>query len=117
MANPSWPTSLPQYVLQSGYNEEPLESVIRTPVEGGNTKSRRRFTGKFMKFDVRLMMTEAQAVTFEDFYWNTLKAGTLPFEWVHPRTRSAKTMKLLAPPKASSSDGNFTYSLRLEMKL
>lgn len=117
MANPVWPGSLPEYVLQSGYGEEKQDQALRQPMEGGASKTRRRFTARFDLIDIRLMMTNEQVTLFETFYEDTLKGGTLNFDWVHPRKRIAKAMQIVGKVKIAPADGdNFTVSFKVEIK-
>lgn len=118
MPNPTWPTGLPAYVLQQGYGEDLQDQVLRTPMDGGAMKARRRFTARFDTIDVRLMMTAAQVVTFETFYYSTLAGGVEPFDWTHPRKQTAVTMKIASKVKVSPADGdNYVVSFKVEVEL
>jgi hypothetical protein len=57
----------------------------------GPPKARSRVTKAVSKFQVEIVMTAAQVVTFETFYKTTLSNGALSFTWVHPRTQEAMT--------------------------
>jgi|LNFM01.2.fsa_nt_gb hypothetical protein len=117
MPNPTWPSDLPAYVLQQGYGEDFQDQVLRTPMEGGATKGRRRFTGRFDVLDVRLMMTAAQVATFETFLYTTLAGGVERFDWTHPRKQTAATMKIVSKVKVDPADGdNFTVSFKVEVQ-
>lgn len=97
MANPIWPSTLPQLVLRDSYSEKPGDNTIETPVDAGPAKSRRRFTASVRRFGVSLKMTTAQMATFESFWEGTLACGALPFAWVHPRTQAAATLIFRKP--------------------
>lgn len=117
MANPAWPSGLPQYVLQSGYREEKQDQVLRSNMEGGATKSRRRFTARFDLIDVRMRMSSEQAAQFENFYETTLKGGALNFDWIHPRRRTVKAMQIIGKVSISAADGdNFDVAFKVEIK-
>lgn len=93
----TWPASLPEYVLENGFSETMPEQAIESQTDGGPAKIRRRFTTNFrpLKFTIRV---EPELVeTFETFYFETLEGGTLPFSWVHPRTRAACNMRFRRP--------------------
>jgi hypothetical protein len=117
MANAVWPGSLPQYVLEAGYQETLEDQIIETQMDAGVAKIRRRFTGAYRRFTVTVQMDATQAATFEAFYLTTLKGGSLPFDWVHPRTQAAKTFRFRRPPPTVTpigSVGAIRYTLNLE---
>lgn len=117
MANSVWPSTLPQYVLEQGYGEEKQDQALRTPMEGGATKTRRRFTARFDGLSVRLMMDSEQVDLFEQFYEMLLKGGTLPFDWVHPRKGNAVTLQIIGKVAISPAGGdNYVVSFKVEIK-
>lgn len=102
----SWPTGLPDYVLESGYGEQFPKNTVETEMESGPPKVRRRFTKVFRKFSVSMIMTAEQATVFEAFYYTTCNCGTISFDWVHPRTRANMTLRFTgAPPSYQPYSG------------
>lgn len=95
---PTWPTTLPDYVLENGYQEQFPKNTVETEMETGAPKVRRRFTKVFRKFQCTMMMTTDQASVFEVFYFNTCAGGSASFDWVHPRKRTAMTLRFTQPP-------------------
>lgn len=95
---PVWPVTLPEYVLESGYNEQFPKNTVETEMESGPMKTRRRFTKIFRRFQVSMIMTPEQAATFEEFYFSTCGSGTIAFDWLHPRTRDPMSMRFTNPP-------------------
>lgn len=93
----TWPAGLPQYVLEQGYSETQPDQSIESNMEGGPAKVRRRFTTNFRPIKATIRCDDTQAALFETFYYDTLEGGTLPFDWVHPRTRTACTMRFRKP--------------------
>lgn len=117
MANATWPTTLPQYLTQSGYGEDWTDQNLRAASEGGALKTRRRFTAAFNQVKARIICSADQVVLFENFYRFTLKGGSLYFDWVHPRSRVATTMQIIGKVQVTPTDGdNFAVSFTLEMK-
>lgn len=105
---PVWPTTLPDYVLENGYQEQFPKNTVETDMESGPIKIRRRFTKVFRKFQVAMVMTASQASTFEIFYYTTCGSGSVSFDWVHPRTRAAMTMRFTQPqPTFQPFGGNY----------
>ena len=95
---PVWPANLPSYVLENGYNEQLPKSLAETEMESGAPKSRRRFSTVFRRFQCAMVMNASQAETFEIFYLSTTASGGSAFDWVHPRTRAAMSMRFSNPP-------------------
>jgi len=89
MAIAVWPADLPQEVLFDGYKERPAKVLLRTPMDAGPAKVRRRTTAGIRNIQFVVEMTRAQAVIFETWYRDILKDGSLAFEWVHPRTQAS----------------------------
>jgi len=96
----SWPVSLPQLVLQDGFQEQPPNTVVGWSPDSGPDKLRRRFTAGPRPLKLNLVMTWAQVETFDQWFRDTLADGALPFDWVHPRTGLAVTLRFKAgqPP-------------------
>lgn len=117
MANPVWPPSLPQYVQLEGYDETLPWPVKRTRMQSGRAKQRRIGTAGEHPLQLTTdVMTAAQAATFEAFYVDTLKTGSLPFDWVHPRTQAVTTFRLTGPAKPIALAGGRTqYRLPVEI--
>jgi len=95
---PLWPTGLPQAPSKDGLSEQAPNTVIRTPMEAGPTKVRRRFTAGIRPFTMTFLLTKAQVELLDGFYWTTLVGGSLTFDWVHPRTGLSATFAFVEPP-------------------
>jgi hypothetical protein len=67
-------------------------------MEGNATKTRRRFTKSFRKYNVSVTLTAQQKVTFDAFYQTTCKDGSLAFDWVLPAEQSSATFLFVGPP-------------------
>lgn len=81
----TWPAQLPQILPMAGYQESPPDTALRTPMDAGAAKMRRRFTAQVRPINATLVLTDAQLEILDDFYIDDLEGGTLPFEWEHPR--------------------------------
>ena len=62
-----WPTTLPAPLVQ-GYKIAPADQVIRTDMEGGNIRARRRSTARLDKIPCAWMFTDAQLTIFRSWY-------------------------------------------------
>lgn len=106
MPNPTYPNTLPQFVMEGGYSETIQDQTIESQMDTGPAKIRRRFTKSLRRFNIQLMMTPAQTATFESFWQNDCKGGSLPFDWVHPRTRAAATLRFRNPAPSIQTSGS-----------
>jgi hypothetical protein len=115
MSTFSWPLSLPQHVGISSYQERFAETSLRTPMEAGVAKVRRRYTAAPRQFDMSIRMTAEQVSLLRDFYEETCAGGTLAFDWVHPRNLQPATFRFLDTPRVSASSPiSFLVALKLE---
>ncbi len=105
MADPVWPSSLPQFPIDSGYSEEPEDNVLRSPTDIGPGKSRRRYTAVTVKTGYSVVMDGAQVTTFTTWWTDTLFDGAIPFQHTHPRAGTAVRFRPVAPFKLEHYSG------------
>lgn len=116
MAAQTWPSGLPDYVLQDGYSEQPPDLRVRTQMDVGTPKMRRRATAAPTPIDCRIELTESELETLETFYDTTLVAGTLRFDWVHPRTQDNAEIRFRERPTYTPLGGkNYIANLQIEV--
>ena len=93
-----WPASLPQ-VPQKGFTETGGALVLRTQMDAGVAKQRRRGLSP-SQMQLAFIFTTAQVSTFELFVKNTIK-GVARFGFKHPRTGVIEEVRIIP-----QSDGN-----------
>lgn len=76
---PTWPVTLPAPQVR-GYGLNPVDPVIRTKMEGGPGRNRRRFTQAPTDIPVSFKFTETQMAIFETFHKNELFDGAAWFD-------------------------------------
>ena len=81
-----WPVSLPVAPLVQGYGEALPNNTIRTGMDVGPAKVRRRAAAVPFTMSASFICTDAQVETLWAFVRDTLLGGSLRFEWTHPRT-------------------------------
>lgn len=69
-----WPTTLPLPTVQ-GYSVQPEDAILRTEMEAGLARQRRRFTNVPTKVSVRWIMRRDQYAIFEGWYRWQAKEG------------------------------------------
>lgn len=100
---PTWPATLPRYCDFNSYRETPVASVVRSQMDSGIAKTRRRFTALITLHDWSVVLSAAEVDTFVTFFRSGLANGSLSFDgFVHPRTGAAVTARVM----------NATYTLQ-----
>lgn len=80
----NWPVGLPQQLLIDGYEEKPMDNLLRTSMDAAVAKQRPKFVTLAMPFKGAMIMTQAQYEQFKTFFRTTLLHGTLPFNMQKP---------------------------------
>lgn len=117
MTIPSWPAELPQLVLQDGYQETMPNTRLRTQMDQGPAKVRRRFSAGVRPFSLLLDMSSAQVAIFDTFYNTTLEGGSLSFSWKHPRTGANVTFRFGGDDPTITSAGGDRYSAAIKLEI
>ena len=112
----AWPASLPDEPLLAGYRETAPATGLRTQMDAGPAKQRNRFTAGVRSFKFTMDVTRAQVETFDSFFKDTLKGGTLAFDWTHPRTLAAVSFRFDAT-KPPSYEGVSQQDWRIPLEL
>src|SRR5262249_41506214 len=92
MANPVWPAELPQIVQLSGYQESPPDLVLRTQMDAGPAKVRRRFTSGVRPIQASLVLHENQCQMLDNFFVRDCAGGALAFDWQTQRSPDASEL-------------------------
>lgn len=73
MASIDWPSTLPQSMEKTSYSLTPQSGVIRTDMETGYAKQRRRFTATVKTMSgATFIMDKDQLDIFETWFYDTL---------------------------------------------
>lgn len=85
---PVWPAALPQYPLLNSFVEtSPSAAILRTQMDVGPAKARRRSTAEASTYAMTFAPVDASArLAFVDFYLSDIGSGSLPFDLPHPLT-------------------------------
>lgn len=94
----SWPGTLPQNQFR-GLSDEREVAVVRSNMDAGPAKQRRRFSAAVRTLTVPIILNGAQKQTFDTFFITTLAEGALSFAWTDPVTDSALNLRFTKPPK------------------
>lgn len=111
----TWPGSLPQSLEGGGsYQETPEVTVLRTSMDTGITKMRRRQTRGESKISGTMLLTTSQVSAFISFFQDTIKGGSLAFTGSLGRLGTLSTYIFSEEPTVRHLGGQ-TY--QLDMKL
>lgn len=100
----TWPASLPAPALGT-LRETPPDNVIRSKMDKGPDKTRRRTTANIRPISFTLKLTPAQTATLDTFYDTTTFSGADEFDYTHPRTGDAVKARFVDPPEYAEAEG------------
>lgn len=98
MADAVWPPSLPSPKV-ADLTETAVDVVVRTAMDAGLPKVRRRFTAAPRPISATLALTRAQVATLDTFFVDTLEGGALTFDWIDHRTGEDAVYRFTTKPQ------------------
>ena len=96
MAN--WPTTLQDKVNQAGFRKAFGSTTIRSNVDVGAAKVRRRYTKGIDQYTVNVNLALDEYDTFVNFYDTTINGGVDTFEFLNPLTNTVETFRFVGQP-------------------
>jgi len=115
MSIPTWPESLPQFLLMDSYEETAPDVLIKSNMETGPAKVRRRVTAAVRPVKGHQIMTPEQLTEFKTFFNTTIYGGALRFAWTDPTSGESVEMRFVDAPTWSSQDGYYRVSMNMEI--
>jgi hypothetical protein len=113
----TWPATLPQAVIGRGFSETLPDLVLRTPVESGPAKSRRRLSYNVRPTTATIIVTQAQAAIFDTFYNTDLEGGALSFDWISQRTGAAVSLRFTGVPKITNLSKRAYWEIAMQLEI
>jgi hypothetical protein len=114
MANINWPELLPSGLLEKGFSKQPQDNVIRTSMDAGPKKARRRYTARSVKYSGIQVFDAAELAVFEQFYHNVIADGVLRFNFSDPITQETAEFRFTEKYNAVAVEGKFEVTMPLE---
>lgn len=115
MTDITWPSGLPQKPLVDGYQETLPNQTLRTEMDAGPAKTRRRTTAAVRSINAAYILTATELASLETFYLQTLSGGALSFLWPRPRGTGTWRCRFKKPPAIAAMNGRaFRAVLELE---
>lgn len=110
----TWPAELPPVLRLDGLSGQKTKNVVRTQMDAGPQKIRRRYTISSKNFEGSIIVTEAQREILEYFYDNTIGGGALRFVMKDPQTLIPSEFRFREEYSEESVDGLWKITLPLE---
>jgi len=114
MADIYWPDSLPPTLLLAGLSIRPQDNVIRTAMDAGPKKARRRYTARTVTYAGKQVFDAVKMEVFEQFYHTVLADGVLRFNFTDPVTLETAEFRFTGPYSAAALDGLWEVAMPLE---
>ena len=96
-----YPASLPQYPSLRGFIDERQPGSIRSNMDTGAPKTRKRFTAVVRKLTWPTLLNGTERVTFDTFFITTINEGASSFTIPDPVDDETITVKFINPPSWS----------------
>lgn len=100
MAAIPWPVALPS--CAESWQEIDVPVTVRTQMDVGPPKVRRRFTRTMRGVQVRFTMDHAQAMALRDFFELDLQGGVLEHTFRHPFSGDVESFRFTEAPTIAS---------------
>lgn len=107
----TWPSTLPP--LRLPVQQSSQDQTLRTSMDAGPQKVRRRFTASSRYYTIPLRLTGADRQTLDTFFNDTLKGGSLEFDMIDPTTDQTEQFRFMGPISARMVRGSDDPDKRL----
>ena len=108
----SFPPELPD--CPQTWSEKSIDQLIRSEVDVGVAKVRRRYTRERLQITISLTLLKNQYDAFKTFYDVTLKDGLETFNYKHPYTGKILECRFLEAPQIEMNAKAFSLSMSWE---
>jgi hypothetical protein len=113
---PNWPNTLPQCLEVAGYGTAMADTMLRTAMDAGPAKVRRRFTAGVRPVAGRITVDKDELATLKTFFADSTLSGAIRFAWADPDTGAAAEMRFVSPPQwTAHGAGKYLVALDLEI--
>jgi len=98
----AWPVELPD--CAQTWEEQAVPVTVRTQMDTGQPKVRRRFTHTMRSMRVTFVLTHEQAMALRDFFEIDLQGGVQEHTFRHPFRDVVESFRFVEPPTISNVD-------------
>jgi len=110
----SWPAELPVTLPLQGLSVKPQTNVVRTTMDAGPQKARRRYTAKTTRYSGRFILTADAYEVFKLFYHTMLADGVLRFNFTDPQKLDVAEFRFAETYDANALDGLWEVAVTME---
>ncbi len=111
-----WPSDLPMEPMYDGFQEVPPRTVLRTTMDAGPVKVRRRYTANIRLIKCRFSLTKDEVAILDLFFTDVAEGGSVPFTWTHPRTGDAVLARFGTEPRYTIKSADL-YIAEIELEV
>ena len=105
---------MPSDFLADGLTIQPRSNVIRTTMDAGPRKARRRYTARTVNFSGKQRFDYAELAVFEQFYHSVLADGVLRFFYKDPINKQLAEFRFTEDYTVVEIGGLFEVTLPME---
>ena len=114
---PKWPASLPQEFERTGFRDELPDRLRRSDIPNGEPVLRQTARrGREAPLSGRITMETDEYETFDKFYEDDLKDGTLAFDFPDPDNAGETILVCFRSPPALTTVGGELHRVRLALQ-
>lgn len=110
-----WPSQLPP-PFKGTFSESPAENTIRSSMDVGPAKVRRRTTANIRPISFTLRVPQELIDVLQEFYEDDTVSGALAFDYTHPRTGEAIQARFASVPSISHLEAD-VYSISISLEI
>lgn len=112
----TWPATLSP-PLANTFRETPPDNSLRTQMDKGPAKVRRRTTAGTRPIAFEMACDNDQLDALDTFYTDTTFSGTDEFTYTHPRTGDVVSARFTSPPSWSDMNTGQTWNVSIELEI
>lgn len=114
--NPVWPVELQKYINTDSFNYAYGSTVLRSEMDLGPAKVRRRATKSVDMIDGAIDLPMVDFTIFDYFFRTQVNGGARVFDFAHPITRATIQVRFKTEPQIKAKGGTtFVVSMSLEV--
>lgn len=111
-----FPPAIEQCFLIAGYMQQGESNVIRSGVEVGPAKLRRRYTMPIRNVKASMKLTTDELRIFDTFFHSVLMSGVKRFLFADPVSGTQKEYRFIDPPVYSPISEEF-WSIEMSLEM
>jgi hypothetical protein len=111
-----WPIFLQEFINAAGFSMAIGDTVLRTEMDVGPAKLRRRFTHSIDDYQTAITVYQDTMDSFMNFFKTSLNGGVTPFYFIDPIFGTEQVFRFVGTPKVvpNGTAGWFDISMTWE---